>query len=415
MLKAFRYRIMPTATQAELINKHIGCTRFVYNNALQFKQFEYAKDKINHSCFALHKRLTTLKKEYDWLKEVNSQSLQQAITNLDKAYTAFFKEQNNFPKFKKKGKGKQSFNIPQSIKFNNDKLIIPKFKRGINIVLHRPVKGEIRQATISRTPTGKYFVSILCETGEAEKQTNPVNKSTTVGLDLGIKSFFVASNGKECDNPKYLRKSIIRLKYQQRQFSKHKSNKRKHRLAILHEKVANQRKDFLHKVSSELIRDNQSIALEDLNISGMLKNHCLAGSIFDVSWGMFVTMLEYKARWNGVNILRIGRFEPSSKTCSKCGYINKELTLKDREWTCPDCGSVLDRDLNASINIKNFALNKLCTEHTLKNHGMLPSIEGTLTHEVHPIGFDMGGQFTTHFVVNRKCKIKDFHAKKTYH
>jgi putative transposase len=391
MLKAFRYRLSPTASQAELINKHIGCTRFVYNNALAFKQSEYAKDKTNHSCFALHKRLTNLKNEHEWLKEVNSQSLQQSITNLDKAYTAFFKAQNNFPKFKKKGKGKQSFNIPQSINIDNDKLIIPKFKKGINVILHRPFKGEIRQATISRTPTGKYFVSILCETGEVEKQPNPVNEETTVGLDLGIKTFIVSSNGKEYDNPKYLRKSIERLKYQQRQFSKHKSNKRKHRLAILHEKVANQRKDFLHKVSTELIRDNQSIALEDLNINGMLKNHCLAGSISDVSWGTFVTMLEYKAKSNGVNILRIGRFEPSSKTCNCCGYINKELTLKDREWTCPECNSVLDRDINASINIKNFALNKLCTEHTHKNHGMLPSLEGALTHEAQSIAFGVGG------------------------
>ena len=391
MLKAFRYRIMPTASQAELINKHIGCARFVYNNALAFKQYEYAKDKTNHSWYSLVKRLPDLKKENEWLKEVNSQSLQQSIVNMNTAFENFFKGRADFPKFKKKCKGKQSFNIPQSINIDNDKLIIPKFKKGIKIVLHRPIKGEIKQATISRTPTGKYFVSILCETGEVEKQTNPVNEATTVGLDLGIKSFFVASNGKEYDNPKYLRKSIERLKYQQRQFSKHKSNKRKHRLAILHEKVANQRKDFLHKVSTELIRENQSIALEDLNISGMLKNHCLAGSISDVSWGMFVTILEYKAKWNGVNILRIGRFEPSSKTCNCCGYINKELTLKDREWTCPKCDSVLDRDINASINIKNFALNKLCTEHTLKNHGTLPSLEGALTHEAHPIAFGVGG------------------------
>ena len=391
MLKAFRYRLSPTASQAELINKHIGCARFVYNNALAFKQSEYAKDKTNHSWYSLVKRLPDLKKENEWLKEVNSQSLQQSIINMNTAFENFFKCRADFPKFKKKGKGKQSFNIPQSININDDKLIIPKFKKGIDIVLHRPFKGEIRQATISKTPTGKYFVSILCETVEMEKQSNPINEETTVGLDLGIKSFLVSSNGKEYDNPKYLRKSISRLKYQQRQFSKHKSNKRKHRLAILHEKVANQRKDFLHKVSTELIRENQSIALEDLNINGMLKNHCLAGSISDVSWGMFVTMLEYKAKWNGVNILRIGRFEPSSKTCNCCGYINKELTLKDREWTCPECGSVLDRDINASINIKNFALNKLCTEHTHKNHGMLPSLEGALTHEAYPIAFGVGG------------------------
>jgi putative transposase len=392
MLKAYKYRLNPTELQAELINKHIGCARFAYNNALAFKQSEYAKDKTNHSWYSLVKRLPDLKKEYDWLKEVNSQSLQQSIVNLNTAFENFFKGNADFPKFKKKGKEKQSFNIPQSIKIDNNKLIIPKFKGGITIVLHRPLEGEIKQATISKTSTGKYFASILCETGEVEKQPKPVTEETTVGVDLGIKSFLVASNGKEYDNPKYLHKSIDRLKYQQQQFSKHKSNKRKHRLAILHEKVANQRKDFLHKVSTELIRENQSIALEDLNISGMLKNHCLAGSISDVSWGMFVAMLEYKARWNGVNILKIGRFDPSSKTCSKCGYIKKDLLLKDREWTCPECGSVLDRDVNASINIKNFALkNHLCTEHTLKNQGTLPSLEGALTLEAQPIGFAMGG------------------------
>jgi putative transposase len=391
MLKAFKYRISPTALQAELINKHIGCARFVYNNALAFKQSEYAKDKTNHSWYSLVKRLPNLKKENDWLKEVNSQSLQQSIVNMNTAFENFFKGRADFPKFKKKCKGKQSFNIPQSIKIDTNKLIIPKFKKGIDIVLHRPIKGDIKQATISRTPTGKYFVSILCDTGEAEKQLKPVNKKTTVGLDLGIKSFLVASNGKEYDNPKYLRKAQDKLKYNQRQYSKHKGTRRKYKVALLHEKVTNQRKDFLHKASSELINNHDSIALEDLNISGMLKNHCLAGSISDVSWGMFVTMLEYKARWNGVNILRIGRFEPSSKTCSECGYINKELTLKDREWSCPNCGSVLDRDINASINIKNFALNKLSTEHRLKNHGTLPSSEGALTHEAHPIGSAVGG------------------------
>jgi len=392
MLRAYKYKISPTAPQAELINKHIGCARFVYNNALAFKQTEYAKDKTNHSLFALHKRLTNLKNEYEWLKEVNSQSLQQSITNLDKAYTAFFKAQNDFPKFKKKGRGKQSFNIPQSVRLDGDRIFIPKFKKGIKVILHRPIKGDIKQATISRTPTGKYFVSILCETGEVEKQSQPIKEETTVGLDLGIKSYIVSSNGEEYDNPKYLRKAQDKLKYNQRQYSKNKGKRRKHKVALLHEKVANQRNDFLHKVSTELIRENQSIALEDLNIKGMVKNHRLAGSISDASWGMFVTMLEYKAKWSGVNILRIGRFEPSSKTCSGCGYINKELTLKDREWSCPECGSVLDRDLNASINIKNFALNNhLCTEHTLKNHGTLPSVEGALTHEAHPIAFGVGG------------------------
>ncbi len=391
MLKAFKYRISPTASQAELINKHIGCARFVYNDALSFKQSEYAKDKTSHSWYSLVKRLPDLKKENEWLKEVNSQSLQQSIVNMNTAFENFFKGRTDFPKFKKKSNG-GSFDIPQEVSLEDGKLFIPKFKKGIDIVLHRPIKREIKQATISRTPIGKYFVSILCETGEIEKQPKPVNEESTVGLDLGIKSFLVASNGKEYDNPKYLRKAQDKLKYNQRQYSRHKGTRRKYKVALLHEKVANQRKDFLHKVSTELIRENQSIALEDLNIKGMVKNHCLAGSISDAGWGMFVSMLEYKAKWNGVNIIRIGRFEPSSKTCSECGYINKELTLKDREWACPECGSVLSRDFNAAINIKNFALNnRLSVERRLKNHGTLPELSGALTHEAHPIGSAMGG------------------------
>ena len=385
MLKAFRYRILPTDKQSELINKHIDCTRFVYNEALAFKQTEYAKDKTQYSWHSLVKRLPSLKQENEWLKEVNSQSLQQSIVNMNTAFENFFKGRSDFPKFKKKGKGKQSFNIPQSVKIDEDRLYIPKFKGGIKITLHRPIKGEIKQVTISRAATGKYFVSVLCETGESEKLLQPITESTTVGLDLGIKSFIVASNGKEYNNPKFLRKAQSKLKYNQRQFSKSNGKRRKHKVALLHEKVVNQRKDFLHKVSTELIRENQSIALENLDINGMVKNRYLAGAISDASWGIFVSMLEYKAKWNGVNILKIGRFDPSSKTCSHCGYINKELTLKNREWTCLECDSILDRDLNASINIKNFALNNhLCTELTLKNHGTLPSLEGALTHEASP-------------------------------
>ena len=265
MLKAFKYKLSPTKEQSILLNKHIGASRFVYNLALECKQVAWAGNKVNLSCFALHSQLKDLKTECEWLKEINSQSLQQSITNLDKAYTAFFKGQNSFPKFKKKSNG-GSFNIPQNVLLENGKLIIPKFKRGIDIVLHRPIKGTIRQATISRTPTGKYFVSILCETGEVEKQLKPVNEKTTVGVDLGIKTYLVASNGKEYDNPKYLRKAQDKLKYNQRQYSKHKGTRRKYKVALLHEKVANQRKDFLHKVSTELIRENQSIALEE-NIS----------------------------------------------------------------------------------------------------------------------------------------------------
>lgn len=350
----------------------------------------WAGSKVNLSCFALHSQLKDLKTECEWLKEINSQSLQQSITNLDKAYTAFFKGQNSFPNFKKKSNG-GSFNIPQNVLLENGKLIIPKFKKGIDIVLHRPIKGEIRQATISRTPTGKYFVSILCDTGEAIKPKTPIKESTTVGIDLGIKTYLVASDGKEFDNPKFLRKAQSKLKYVQRKYSKHKSKRTKQKLAILHEKVANQRKDFLHKTSSELIKNHDSLAIEDLAVSNMVKNHKLAQSISDVSWSTFVTMLEYKAEWYGKNILKIGRFEPSSKLHANCGHINKELTLSDREWTCTKCGEVVSRDLNAAINIKSFALKNILSGTDRKNQGELPTLVGVLIPEAHPISFAVGG------------------------
>jgi len=384
MLKAFKYRIYPTAEQAELINKHIGSCRFVYNLALETKQTAYAGHRVNLSCFDLIKQLPELKEQCEWLNEINSQSLQQSITHLDNAFTRFFKGQGDFPNFKKKT-ATQSFNVPQNviIDFENNKLIIPKFKKkGIDVVLHRKFKGVTKQATISKTPTGKYFVSVLVDTTDKIKKQKTIKENTTIGIDLGIKSFLVTSNGLEIDNPKFLKKSLSKLKFVQRKFSKHKGKRTKQKLAIIHEKVTNQRKDFLNKVSTELINNHDSIAIEDLNISGMVKNHKLAQSISDVGWGMFVSMLEYKAEWAGKNILRIGRFDPSSKTCNHCGTINKELTLKDREWTCCCCGSILNRDVNAAINIKNFALkNNLSVERRLKNRNELPTLVGVLTYE----------------------------------
>ena len=390
MLKAFKYRLSPTKEQSILLNKHIGASSFVYNLALECKQMAWAGSKVNLSCFALHSQLKDLKTECEWLKEINSQSLQQSITNLDKAYTAFFKGQNSFPKFKKKSNG-GSFNIPQNVLLENGKLIIPKFKKGIDIVLHREIKGEIRQATISRTPTGKYFVSILCETGEPIKPKTVVKESTTVGIDLGIKTYLVSSDGKDFDNPKYLRKAQSKLKYVQREYSKHKGKRTKQKLAILHEKVANKRKDFLHKTSSELIKNHDSLAIEDLAVSNMVKNHKLAQAISDVSWSTFVTMLEYKADWYGKNILKIGIFEPSSKLHANCGYINKDLTLSDREWTCPKCGELVSRDVNAAINIKSFALRNILSGTDRKNQGKLPTLVGALTLEAQPIASGVGG------------------------
>jgi|688.fasta_scaffold234030_3 putative transposase len=391
MFKAHKYRISPTNSQKELIHKHIGSVRFIYNLALETKTTAYLSNKTILSRYDLQKQVVDLKKECVWLKEVNSQSLQVALLNLDAAYSKFFKGAG-FPKFKKKLNG-GSFYIPQNVLVVDDnKLVIPKFKEGIDIVLHREIRGTIKSATISVTATGKYFVSILIDTNTEIPIKAPITESTTIGIDLGIKNFAITSDGKVFENPKNLQKAQSKLKYLQRKYSKNKGKRTKQRLALLHEKVVNKRKDFLHKVSTKLIRENQTIAIEDLAVKNMMKNHNLAQVISDVSWSTFVTMLEYKADWYGKNILRIGRFAPSSKTCSCCGYINKELKLKDRSWTCPKCSSVLDRDVNASINIKSFALkNNLSAEHTLKNQDELLTLVKVLTLEAHPISFAVGG------------------------
>jgi putative transposase len=402
MLKAYKYRLYPNEAQAELLDKHIGSCRFVYNLALECKQMAYAGSKVNLSCFDLIKQLPELKTECEWLGEINSQSLQQSITHLDNAFTRFFKGQGDFPKFKKKASARKSFKVPQGVEvdFDNETLFLPKFKKkGIKIELHRKFKGDIKQATISRTPTGKYFASILIETNTKVPVTKKVKEKTTLGIDLGIHSLIVMSDGRKIDNPKYLKASQEKLQYIQRKFSKHKGKRTKRKLAVIHEKVANQRRDFLNKLSTELINNQDSIAIENLNIKGM-STTCkpkqaedgtylpngqsaksgLNKSILDAGWGVFVNMLEYKAEWKGKNILTIGRFEPSSKTCSNCGLINKELTLKDREWTC-SCGSVHDRDINASINIKNFALKNYLFGTNRKNRNELPTLVGVLTYE----------------------------------
>lgn len=394
MYKARKYRIYPTSSQKELIHKHCGSVRFLYNLALETKTMAYLGSKVNLSRYDLQKQVVDLKKELPWLKETNSQSLQVALLDLDTAYSNFFKGRADFPKFKKKS-NIGSFNVPQNVIIENDLLIIPKFKEGIKIKLHRNLIGAVKQATISFTPTGKYFVSILCDTGEESPVKKPIEEKNTIGVDLGIKDFLVTSEGEVIENPKFLRNSIQRLKVLQRRASKKQkgsSNRKKanKRVAILHEKIANQRQDFLHKTSTKLIRENQTICLETLVVKNMVKNHNLAQAISDVSWSTFVSMLEYKADWYGKNILRIGQFAPSSKTCS-CGVINKDLKLSDREWTCKSCGTTHDRDILAACNIKSFALKNIFSGTESKNQDELPRLLGVLTPEAQPIGSAVGG------------------------
>jgi len=366
MIKAYKYRIYPNSTQRVLFNKHFGCTRFVYNWGLNKKIEVYKQENKTISCFQLMKELTQLKRqeEYIWLKEVDSQALQQSLSCLDKAYTNFFRDKKGFPKFKSKHHNRQSYQIPQRVQvdWKNKKVIVPKIGR-VDIKLSRRFEGKIKTATISKTPTNKLYVSLLVDDGTELPKKPKLNKKKSTGVDLGIKEFAITSNGEKFDNPKHLKGELQRLKVLQKRASKKvkgSSNKKKANLkvAILHEKIANRRQDFLHKLSTKLIRENQTICLETLNVQGMTKNHKLAQSIQDCSWSEFVKMLEYKSEWYGTNILRIGQFEPSSKMCNCCGYINRDLELKDRMWKCPECDSELDRDINAAKNILDFSYQK---------------------------------------------------------
>ena len=394
MYKARKYRICPTDSQKELIHKHCGSVRFLYNLALETKTMAYLGSKVNLSRYDLQKQVVDLKKELPWLKETNSQSLQVALLDLDTAFSNFFKGRADFPKFKKKS-NRGSFNVPQNVMVSDGRLIIPKFKEGIKIKLHRDLVGTIKQATVSFTPTGKYFVSILCDTGEDLPSKPKVTEESSIGIDLGIKDFAVTSEGDVIDNPKFLRNSIERLKVLQRRASKKQkgsSNRKKanKRVAVLHEKITNQRQDFLHKTSTKLIRENQTICLENLGISNMIKNHNLAQSISDVSWGEFNRMIEYKAEWYGVNILRIGRFAPSSKTC-ECGSINKELTLSDRIWECKSCGRVNERDFLAARNIKKFALKDYSGQELSVEPVEMSTLVESMKQEAQPIASGVGG------------------------
>lgn len=395
MYKAFKYRLHPNQEQEVLLSKHFGHCRFLWNLALETKTNAYLSAKVNYSRFDLQKQLVDLKKECEWLKEVNSQSLQSVLQNLDLAYKQFFKGAG-FPKFKSKHT-KQSFHIPQNVKVEDNRLVIPKFKKkGIKIKLHRSLEGAIKSATISRTPTGKYFVSILCDTGAECLPKPAISEDSTIGVDLGIKDFAVISNGDVIANPKFLRNNIVRLKVLQRRASKKQkggNNRKKanRRVALLHEKIKNQRQDLLHKVSSRLVSENQTICLENLSVRNMMKNHCLAQAISDVSWFEFNRMIEYKSEWYGVNILRIGRFAPSSKTC-ECGSINRELKLSDRVWKCKSCGQVNERDFLAARNIKKFALYKEKSGQELPVEPVeMSTLVEPMKQEADPISFAVGG------------------------
>ena len=390
--RAYKYRLYPNKQQEVLLAKHFGCCRFIYNYALDKKVKAYQKDKTNLSRFDIQASLPKMKKseEYKWLSEVNSLSLQAALANLDSAFVKFFREKKGFPNFKSKKASKQSFSIPQNtrVKFDEGRVYIPKFRQGIKTRFHRKFEGLVKTSVITRTSTGKYYISILVEVNEVDATPKPISENKAVGIDLGIKTFAVLSDGTEIQNHKYLKCSIKKVKRLQRSLSKKaKGSKNRERarlkLARAHERVSNQRNDFLHKVTHDLVSQYDTICLETLTASNMVKNHHLAQALEDIAIHRFNTLLEYKAKENGVNILRIGRFEPSSKMCT-CGYINHNLTLSMRRWTCPACGATHDRDLLAANNIKRFAFHNIHTAGTagIKACGDM-SKDACAAHEAH--------------------------------
>jgi putative transposase len=305
------------------------------------------------------KELTQIKsnEETVWLNDCNSQSLQHAIKHLDSAYNRFFKKLAKFPKFKSK-KNKQSFRIPQFVTIEDGRIHFPKFKEGIRIDQHREVEGEINNATITRNKAGQYYACIgVTRTIESKPKINK-----TVGIDLGIKSLVTCSDGKTFENINTTKKYEKQLKLRQKELSRTKKgskgrDKARLRVGKVHQKITNIRQNNIHQITSKLINENQVICLEDLSVKNMMSNHCLAKAIGDASWGELVRQLTYKAGWYGRTIIKIDRYFPSSKTCSHCGYINENLTLSDREWKCPRCQTVLDRDYNASLNILRQGLN----------------------------------------------------------
>lgn len=358
--RTYRFKLQPSKVQQVLLNKHFGAVRWVYNHFLTERKSQYLTsgrwDRYNKQAASL----TALKKqpETPWLKVINSQSLQSALRHLDKAFVNFFDGTAKFPRFKSK-KAKNSFTVPQFVVVESSRLYFPKFKDGIKIHLHRPIEGSIRHCTLCKSPTGKYFVSILCEVKyQPQKATGKC-----CGIDLGLKDFVVTSDGARFKNARHLIKYERKLLQAQKHLSRKVNgsanhNKQRLKLARIYEKVANSRLNLLHKVSTQIINAYDIICVEDLNVRGMLYNHKLAKHISDVSWSTFVELLKYKAVWNDKQLVKNNRFHPSSKTCYECGWVNNELTLFDRVWTCPN-GHILDRDLTASKNILKEGLKKL--------------------------------------------------------
>ena len=367
MFKAYKYKLIPNQEQIETLSKYFGSVRFVYNWGLNRKIETHKENGKSISCFQLTKELTLLKKQegFEWLKECPKDTLDQSLRNLDAAFSNFFNKNAKYPKFKSKKCSRDSVKFRMSVHFDfiNWTVKLPKIGK-VSLCKNRTFnQATCKQGicTVSRDHCGTYWCVVTVDDLKEMPSKAEISKDSSVGIDLGIKDYAILSDGRKFSNPKHLENTKKKLAHLQKVLARKENGSKNYekiriKVAKCNRKIANKRNDYIHNLSSYLVNNYKTICLEDLNVKGMQKNHHLARAIQDASWGEFTRQLQYKSDWNGDNIIYIGRFEPSSKTCSVCGYKKEDLKLSDRKWTCPQCGTKHDRDINAAINIKEMAL-----------------------------------------------------------
>jgi putative transposase len=360
MLKAIKVRIYPTGEQQAHLAQAFGCVRWVWNQSLSVLSLTYKETGKGLSAYDMKKKIPIWKVEYEWLKECYSQCLQQSVLNLSQAFGNFFDGRTFYPTFKSRH-GRQSIQYPQNVKVLSDRAI--KFPGNLGVVaakVHRDIDGAVKTVTVSRMPDGRYYASLLIDSGVAQPEQSSEGKS--IGIDLGLLDFAVTSGGSKYQNPRHLKKHERNLKRKQRKLSRKKDRttakrrKAKRAVAKVHSQISRVRADFLHKLSRKIVNKNQVIVVENLAVKNMVKNHNLAKSISDAGWGMFTTMLKYKAEQDGKIYLEIGRFFPSTHLCSNTLLLLPKMDMNVRMFDCPHCGKRHDRDVNAAINIRNEGL-----------------------------------------------------------